>query len=71
MFPFYRLNSKYREPYRLHIHIPFFIDFNIFLSLLEKRKPNRDQFFYKKALKTDIYALRFALKTVFTRESGF
>jgi hypothetical protein len=39
-------------------------DFNIFWSLLEKRKPYGDEFLYEKALKTDIYALRFALITV-------
>jgi hypothetical protein len=33
----------------------------IWWSLLEKREPYREAFLYEKALKTDIYAVRFAL----------
>ena len=37
----------------------------ILWNLLEKREPYRDAFLYEKALKTDIYAVRFAFITVF------
>jgi 3-methyladenine DNA glycosylase Tag len=33
-------------------------------NILEKREPYRDAFLYEKAKKTDICAVRFALKTV-------
>jgi hypothetical protein len=35
-------------------------------NLLEKRKPYRDSFLYKKAIKTDICAVRFALTALFS-----
>jgi hypothetical protein len=35
-------------------------------NLLEKREPYRDAFLYEKALKTDIYAVRFALTALFS-----
>ena len=35
--------------------------------LLEKHEPYRDAFLYEKASKTDIYATRFPLVTVFSR----
>jgi hypothetical protein len=38
----------------------------IWWNLLEKREPYREVFLYEKALKTDIYAVRFALITVFS-----
>jgi hypothetical protein len=38
----------------------------IWWNLLEKREPYREAFLYEKALKTDIFAVRFALKTVFS-----
>jgi hypothetical protein len=34
--------------------------------LLEKREPYRDAFLYENAFNTDIYAVRFALITVFS-----
>jgi hypothetical protein len=34
--------------------------------LLEKREPFREAFLYEKAIKTDIYAVRFAIITVFS-----
>jgi hypothetical protein len=38
----------------------------IWWNLLEKREPYREAFLYGKALKTNIYAVRFALITVFS-----
>jgi hypothetical protein len=38
----------------------------IWWNLLEKREPYRDAFLYEKALKTDIYAVRFALIALFS-----
>jgi hypothetical protein len=38
----------------------------IFWNLLEKRKPYREAFLYEKALKKDIYAVRFALTALFS-----
>jgi hypothetical protein len=38
----------------------------IWWNLLEKREPYLDAFLYEKALKTDIYAVRLALITVFS-----
>ena len=35
-------------------------------NLLEMREPYREVFFYKKALKTDICAVRFALIALFS-----
>ena len=35
-------------------------------NLLEKREPYRETFLYEKAIKTDIYAERFTLITVFS-----
>jgi hypothetical protein len=40
----------------------------IWRNLLEKREPYREAFLYEKALKTDIYAVRLALITVFSFE---
>jgi hypothetical protein len=38
----------------------------IWWNLLEKREPYREAFLYEKAIKTDIYAVRRALITVFS-----
>jgi hypothetical protein len=38
----------------------------IWCNLLEKRKPYRDAFLYEKARKTNICAVRFALKALFS-----
>jgi hypothetical protein len=38
----------------------------IWWNLLEKREPYREAFLYEKALKPTIYAVRFALITVFS-----
>jgi hypothetical protein len=38
----------------------------IWWNLLEKREPFREAFLYEKALKTDIYAVRFALTALFS-----
>jgi hypothetical protein len=38
----------------------------ILWKLLEKREPFREPFLYKKALKTDIYTVRFALTALFS-----
>jgi hypothetical protein len=38
----------------------------IWWNLLEKREPYRDAFLYENALKTDIYAVRFALTALFS-----
>ena len=50
--------------------VPKHCDFNINnLNLMEsitKREPYRDAFLYEKALKTDIYAVRFALTALFS-----
>jgi hypothetical protein len=35
-------------------------------NLLEKREPFREAFLYEKALKTDIYAVRFTLTALFS-----
>ena len=35
-------------------------------NLLEKREPYRDALLYEKALKSDIYAVRFALTALFS-----
>jgi hypothetical protein len=35
-------------------------------NLLEKREPYREAFLYEKALKTDFYTVRFALKALFS-----
>jgi hypothetical protein len=37
----------------------------IWWNLLDKREPYRDAFLYEKALKTDIYAVRFTLTALF------
>jgi hypothetical protein len=38
----------------------------IWWNLLEKREPYREAFLYKKALKADICAIRFALTALFS-----
>jgi hypothetical protein len=38
----------------------------IWWNLLDKREPYRDAFLYEKALKTDIYAVRFTLTALFS-----
>jgi hypothetical protein len=38
----------------------------IWWSLLEKREPFREAFLYEKAIKTDIFAVRFAQITAFS-----
>jgi hypothetical protein len=52
-----------REPYRTKT-LTVFRYFNI--KNIEKREPHREAFLYEKAIKTDIYAVRFALLTVFS-----
>jgi hypothetical protein len=41
----------------------------IWWNLLEKRELYRDAFLYEKALKTDIYAERFALTALFSSKN--
>jgi hypothetical protein len=43
--------------------------FLVFSWSLLKRIPFRDAFFYEKSLKTDIYAVRFALIALFSRKN--
>jgi hypothetical protein len=69
MFPFCRLNANFsynREPYRTK-HWPFFVILTLktltWWNILEKREPFREAFLYEKAIKTDIYAVRFELFT--------
>jgi hypothetical protein len=38
----------------------------IWWNLLKKREPYREAFLYEKALKTDIYAVHFALTALFS-----
>jgi hypothetical protein len=38
----------------------------IWWNLLEKREPYREAFLYEKAIKTDIFAVRFALTALFS-----
>jgi hypothetical protein len=38
----------------------------IWRNLLEKREPEREAFLYEKAIKTDIFAVRFALTALFS-----
>jgi hypothetical protein len=40
----------------------------IWWNLLEKREPYRKAFLYEKVLKTDIFAVRFALTALFSFE---
>jgi hypothetical protein len=58
-----------REPYSTK-HEPFFVismlKSIIWWNLLEKREPYREAFLYKKAIKTDICAVRFALTALFS-----
>jgi hypothetical protein len=66
MFPFCRLNAIFsykREPYRTKT-LTVFRDFSIKnLNLMESI---REAFLYEKAIKADIFAVRFALITVFS-----
>jgi hypothetical protein len=58
-----------REPYRtktLTIFRYFNVKKLILMEFLEKRKPYREAFLFEKALKTDIYAVRFALTALFS-----
>jgi hypothetical protein len=73
MFPFCRFKTliiRISANRTVPKHEPFFVismlKTLILWNLLEKREPFREAFLYEKVLKTDIYAVQFALITVFS-----
>jgi hypothetical protein len=73
MFPFCRLNANFsykRVPYRTRTRIvcrDFSIkNLNLVEFIRKARTAYRDAFLYEKSIKTDIYAVRFALLTLFS-----
>jgi hypothetical protein len=66
---FYRLNANLsfeREPYRVTFTVFRYFSIKILILIEFIRKARTDAFLYEKAIITDIYAVRFALISVFS-----